>query len=198
MKLATNTTAKIARILTKLADKQRAISRLQGNSAGSVLLLTPPPTEKEYAQNLPWCSESAEAFVGFLAQEVPDFDRSELLYLPPIFHGDKPSKATTEESLAIYELLIDLPSITRVLCVGAASFKLFIGRGTKPNMTTLVGQSIRLPTSRHKPVFTLPDPAPLVVPEGVRGRDAYILKREAENMSLRFLRLAPSLIKFLA
>jgi uracil-DNA glycosylase len=190
--------AKIAALLAKLADRQTAISRLQGNADASILLLTPPPTEVEYKQNLPWCGEPAEVFLSFLAQELPEFDRTDVLYLPPIFHGEKPTKETTAESLAIFELLIDLPTIERVLCIGSASFKVFIGRGTNPNMGTLIGQTIKTPTSRFKPVFVLPDPTPLVMTEGLRGREMFIQRREASNMSLKLMSLVPALTKFLA
>jgi uracil-DNA glycosylase len=205
MKLKTNKkirkavpSTEITSILAKLADRQNAISRLQGNPTASVLLLTPPPTEVEYRQNLPWCGEPAEVFLSFLAQELPEFDRSDVLYLPPIFHGEKPTKETTAESLALFELLIDFPTVEKVLCIGSAPFKVFIGRGTNPNMGTLIGQTIKTTTSRFKPVFVLPDPTPLVMTEGLRGREMFIQRREAGNMSLKLMSLVPALTKFLS
>ncbi len=158
--------AAIGTISDGLVQDNNVMSKMRGNPKSRVLLITPPCSVAEYEQGVPFCGEPARLFHVLLHEHGFDTQK-QFLVTTCCAYGDKPSKHSTEVVKNFILKAAELRVFDYYVCVGDTPFKYIFGQGKKPASGSLYGSTVFVPETGYKPLFTFPDPACLMMPEGL-------------------------------
>lgn len=143
----------------ELPKLKGAITRFQGATTASVLVIAPPPTEVEEKENLAWCNPVAQTFFQLLGANV-SLSPNDFLIMPAAFNKQtsKTFKPTSAEfGRTVLAAAAASKQIKGFVCAGGDAFKAYFGFGKKPNMSLLGGSVVKMQLTNFKPLLVLPD-----------------------------------------
>jgi len=175
------------------------MAKMRGSLSAPVLLIAPPATEAEYAKGVP-LSDFAGQTLHIILEESAGWDtQRDALVVCCSLYGVKPNKASTQPIRDFVLELFNRKCYSGCIAVGEDAFRFIFGRGLKPSMASIVGQTMYVPETKFAPLFVLPNIGHLhSPPDGLAKRDwwCYMAVQEELKDSLRE-NLAQRLTKFI-
>lgn len=185
--------AALAKTFKLLPQDGTAITRLQGDSFDNpFLVIAPPPTEEAIAKNFAWCGPTFQWFLEYLRGSCHIMPDPKWLILPACMtlprRPARISQTEAQTAVMLSNILMDAPTIKRIVVVGAEAYRMHMGFGSRPPGSGMWFSQTAGPASKFKLVLTLPDldgPANLqawrksrtAVPFKVRNAAELILKK---------------------
>lgn len=182
------------RELTEPGLGQRPLLRaLRGSQHSDVLMITAPPTQEEFDQQMPFIGQDAQMFHNLLHEFCGLSTEEDFLIVSSSLYGLKPNKASTTPIANFVRECAKQKLFKKYVVVGEHAFKFALGEGKKPSMHTMVGSTMHIAELCHTPLFVFPNIEPLnPVFNGDRREDFFKKRlqqetaRAIENLALKF------------
>lgn len=170
---------------------------MRGNPRSKVLMIAPPMTEYEYKKGVPLSSPDALVFHELLEEEAKFSTHRDCLVMTCSRYGLKPSKHSCEDPLWLVQEFARRGLFNLYVCIGDDAFKHIFGRGKKPPMTSLEGQTMYVAELKRVPLFVFPNIQGLgfEAKEGRLTRPEFLARDWSEKLHNRFTKLVAKFAK---
>lgn len=136
-----------------------------GDKLSTVWVIYSPTDVKGFLDNRPLASVESAAFISRLG-----ISRSSFLWIPIVWKiGVRPSMKLSEITREFLMQGVKRKLVTKIVTIGSDAFRLAIGRGYKPSMISLAGNTITSRDYDNLLVFAFPDWWPLKYDKAAGG-----------------------------